>query len=41
MHAVMRRWLLNKEFSITEEGMLSMLVLQLGQPVKAQDMSDL
>src|SRR4051812_41440489 len=34
MHAIMRRWLLNKEFSITEVGMLSMLVLQLGQPVQ-------
>jgi hypothetical protein len=40
MHAIMRRWLLNKEFSITEDGKLSMLVLQLGQLVKAHGMSD-
>jgi hypothetical protein len=30
----MRGWLRNEEFSISEEGMLTRLVLQLGQLVK-------
>lgn len=32
----MRGWLLNQQFFITEEAMLTTLVLQLGQPVKTQ-----
>ncbi|KAJ5795653.1 uncharacterized protein N7518_004193 [Penicillium psychrosexuale] len=41
MRIIMRHWLRNKEFSITEEGMLTTLVLQLGQPVKIQGIARL
>jgi hypothetical protein len=36
MSVIMKGWLQNQEFSITEEGMLTRLVLQLGQPVKTR-----
>ena len=41
MAVIMKGWLQNQEFSITEEGMLTRLVLQLGQPVKAQGIANL
>ncbi|CRL28955.1 unnamed protein product [Penicillium camemberti] len=37
----MRRWLENQEFSITEEGLLTRLALQLGQRVKTQGIANL
>ncbi|KAJ5504621.1 hypothetical protein N7463_007495 [Penicillium fimorum] len=41
MLVIMRGWLQNQEFSITEEGALTRLVLQLGKPVKAQSIANL
>ncbi|CAG8079146.1 unnamed protein product [Penicillium nalgiovense] len=41
MAVIMRGWLQTQEFSITEEGMLTRLVLQLGQPVKTQGIANL
>lgn len=41
MSVIMRGWLQNQEFSITEEGMLTRLILQLGQPVKTQGIANL
>lgn len=36
MRVIMEYWLQNEEFSKTEEGMLTRLVLQLGRPVKTR-----
>ncbi|KAF3006191.1 hypothetical protein E8E15_000886 [Penicillium rubens] len=41
MSVIMRGWLRNEEFSISEEGMLTRLVLQLGQLVKTQGIANL
>ena len=41
MSVIMRGWLRNEEFSILEEGMLTRLVLQLGQLVKTQGIANL
>lgn len=41
MSFTMRRWLENQEFSITEEGLLTRLALQLGQRVKTQGIANL
>lgn len=41
MIAIMRDWLRNQEFSITDEGVLTRLVLQLGRPVKTQGIANL
>ncbi|CAG8076667.1 unnamed protein product [Penicillium nalgiovense] len=41
MSVIMRGWLRNEEFSISEEGTLTRLVLQLGQPVTTQGIANL
>ena len=41
MSVIMKRWLQNLRFSITEEGVLTRLALQLGRPVKTQGIANL
>lgn len=41
MSDIMRGWLQNEKFSISEEGALTRLVLQLGQPVTTQGIANL
>lgn len=41
LSVIMTGWLQNREFSSTEEGMLTSLVLLLGQPIKTQGIINL